>query len=182
MMTEFTSPERLTLWSLRAMAELGQSIYRDLKEKQLFAFLTRIRQPEELYIRTLYALFIAEQEVLPHLVSGDLPNGLSSMYEQVNKIVLNNRGALLVAQPGLRQGTFKPMDLLNDGTHVSFRAILTHHGWMQNPQLIPITLADEYDKHIRQYCENLKSMHEMFKAGQDREQVLAAVQDLHKYL
>jgi len=38
------------------MAELSQSICRDLAEKKIFAWISRLRPPEEIYIRTLYAL------------------------------------------------------------------------------------------------------------------------------
>jgi len=61
LMSAFAPPSEMTMWTLAAMAELAQSIYRDLEGKQVFAFHTRIRQPEELYIRTLYTLFVATE-------------------------------------------------------------------------------------------------------------------------
>jgi hypothetical protein len=160
------------------MAELGHSICRDLTDKKLFAFFTRMRQPEELYIRTLYALFVAPSAELPHLVSGAMPNGLSNMYRQVNATVLGGRGLLLNEQPGLRQGTFKPVDTLNDGAHASFRAMMTCIGWSRHPEQVPA--PDAYCKHIERYCAYLNYMYEMFQAGKDRQHVLAGVQNLHK--
>jgi len=65
----------MTAWTLAAMAELRESICRDLVNKKVFAFHTRVRQPEELYIRTLYALFVASKEEIPHILSGATPNG-----------------------------------------------------------------------------------------------------------
>ena len=61
-MAEFGPPDKITAWTLTAMAELRESICRDLVNKKVFAFHTRVRQPEELYIRTLYALFVASRE------------------------------------------------------------------------------------------------------------------------
>src|SRR5437868_4344294 len=52
LMIAFAPPAEMTEWTLAAMAELSQSICRDLENKKVFAFHTRIRQPEELYIRT----------------------------------------------------------------------------------------------------------------------------------
>src|SRR5216683_2951661 len=72
---EFAPPDKLTFWVLHAMAELRDSICRDLADKKIFAWHTRLRQPEELYIRTLYALFIAGEKELQHILSGAMPNG-----------------------------------------------------------------------------------------------------------
>jgi hypothetical protein len=159
------------------MAELGHSITRDLQDKKLFAFLTRMRQPEELYVRTLYALFVASSGELAHLVSGELPNGFSKMYEAVDELVFGKRGLLFAEQSGLRQGTFKPIDTLNDGAHVSFRAMFTCIGWVMNPQHVPD--PDRYTKHIQQYCQKLDYMLGMFNANKDRKDVLAGLQRLH---
>src|SRR5579864_4228289 len=77
LMVAFAPPVDLTMWTLAAMAELTQSICRDLESRNVFAFHTRIRQPEELYIRTLYTLFVATDEEIPHILSGATPNGLA---------------------------------------------------------------------------------------------------------
>ena len=78
-----------------AIAELGRSISRDLAEGKYFAWFTRMRQPEELYVRTVYALFIATEKELHHIISGETPNGLAGYYRAVNKIVFEGRGLLL---------------------------------------------------------------------------------------
>jgi hypothetical protein len=62
LMIAFAPPAEMTKWTLAAMAELAESICRDLENKKVFAFHTRVRQPEELYIRTLYTLFVASDE------------------------------------------------------------------------------------------------------------------------
>src|SRR5208282_4471397 len=80
LMIAFAPPTEMTKWTLVAMAELAQSICRDLENKKVFAFHTRIRQPEELYIRTLYTLFVATAKEIPHILSGAMPNGLSRLY------------------------------------------------------------------------------------------------------
>jgi hypothetical protein len=67
---EFAPPEKMTSWVLSGIAELRNSIDKDLKAGQMFAFLTRLRQPEELYIRTMYALFIASEKELHHIFVG----------------------------------------------------------------------------------------------------------------
>jgi len=179
LMMEFSPPEKMTAWVLAAMAELRESICRDLEEEKVFAWHSRLRQPEELYIRTLYALFVASDKELPHIISGDMPNGLSGLYSQVNKVVFEGRGLLQGSQPGLNPSTtFKPMDILNDGAHLSFRSFLTCMGWVKNPQYMPE--LERYRKYLNVYCNILNHMHGMFKANKEKKHVLAAVQILHR--
>lgn len=178
LMFQFAPPEQMTFWTLSAMAELASSICRDLNEGKVFAWLSRIRQPEELYIRTLYALFVASDAELPHILSGAMPNGLSNLYSKVNEVVFNGKGQLLVQQPGQSFGAFRAMDTLHDGAHASFRAFLTCIGLVRNPEGLPA--VDKYTKHLKTYCTYLNHMHEMFKAGRRKEDVLVAVKNLHR--
>jgi hypothetical protein len=177
---EFSVPEKLAYWVLGGMAELRESICRDLAEKKVFAWLTRLRQPEELYVRTLYALFIANDKELHHILSGAMPNGLSGMYSKVNALVFGGRGLLQAPQAGLNFGEFVPMDILNDGAHVSFAAFLTCIGIVKNPQYFPPDFPTIYFRHLTGYCKNLDYMHGMFKAGKERQHVLSGLINLHK--
>ena len=81
-MMAFATPAEMTKWTWVSMCELTASICRDLEAKKVFAFHTRIRQPEELYIRTLNALFIATNAEIPHILSGATPNGLAGLYTE----------------------------------------------------------------------------------------------------
>jgi hypothetical protein len=177
---EFAPSEKLTFWVLGGMAELRESICRDLADRRIFAWHTRLRQPEELYIRTLYALFIAGEKELHHILSGDPPNGLSGLYSKVNALVFEGRGLLQVSQPGLNYGASTAMETLNDGAHVSFPAFMTCIGLVKNPQHLPADFPDKYFKHLTTYCKYLDYMHGMFKAGKKKEDVLSGVISLHK--
>lgn len=163
---EFSSPEKMTDWVLTGMVELGNSIARDLGENMYFAWHTRLRQPEELYIRTLYCLFIASKEELPHVISGDQPNSFAAIYREVNKVVLGGRGLLLTPQPGL--GTSTPLDTLNDGAHASFRAFVTCIGMARYPEFLPPSVTEKYCEYIDKYCRYLKHMYGLFKAGRTK--------------
>jgi hypothetical protein len=160
------------------MAELNESICRDLMDGKAFAWHSRLRQPEELYIRTLYALFIATEKELHHILSGDPPNGLAHLYEEVNKVVFQGRGLLQVSQPGLKSGTHTPMDTLNDGAHASFRALFVSLGFARGLQALPS--PEIYCKHLATYCKYLDYMHGMFKAGKGKKDVLDGVISLHR--
>ena len=138
-----------------------------------------MRQPEELYVRTLYALFIAEEKELHHILSGDMPNGLTGLYSKVNAVVFEGRGLLQVERPGLSYGAFKPMDILNDGAHLSFRAVLTCIGWARNPESLQ-DYPEKYFKHLTTYCSYLEYMHGLFKAGRSKQDVLAVAINLHR--
>lgn len=178
LMIAFAPPAEMTKWTLAAMAELAQSICRDLESKKVFAFHTRVRQPEELYIRTLYALFVAPDDEIPHILSGATPNGFSRLYREVNRVVFEDRGLLLVQQPGQSYGTFAPIDTLHDGAHVSFRSFLACIGWVRNPDNLPS--VEKYCQHLKTYCDYLNYMHEMFKAGKRKEDVLVGIKNLHR--
>ncbi|HLI63286.1 MAG TPA: hypothetical protein VKV05_07785 [Terriglobales bacterium] len=109
LISTFAAPDKMARWVCAAISELGQSMQRDWTEKKTFAWLSRLRQPEELYIRTLYALFIANEKELHHVISGDPPNGISPLYDKVNEVVFGGRGILTTTQPG----SFKPMEFLH---------------------------------------------------------------------
>lgn len=174
----FAPPDLMTLWVRAAMGELRESICRDLAAKKVFAWHSRLRQPEELYIRTLYALFVASEAELHHILSGDMPNGLSRLYEGVNKLVFEGRGLLQVSLPASGAETFKPVDTLNDGAHASFRAFLTCIGFARNPGHLPS--PEKYCDHLAKYCAYLDYMHGMFKAGRQKADVLAGLQNMHR--
>jgi hypothetical protein len=175
----FASPANLTSCVHHAMAELRDSICRDLADGKLFAWHARLRQPEELYIRALYALFISGEKELPHILSGDMPNGLSGLYSKVNAVVFEGRGPLQVSQPGLNYGEFTPMDTLNDGAHISFKSLMTSISLAKNPNYIS-GYAGRYFEHLNTYCAYLNHLHGLFKAGRPKDVVLAAAINLHR--
>lgn len=178
MIAEFGPPEKMVAWVRSAIVELGQSIARDLADGRYFAWLTRLRQPEEMYIRTLYALFIASEKELHHIISGETPNGLAGYYRAVNEVVFQTNGLLLDDHPGLSYGKFKPMETLHDGAHASFKAFLTVIGMKKNPEWLPS--PDAYVQHLVAYCKYLDYMEGMFKAGKEKKHVLEGVINLHR--
>ena len=158
--------------------EFRDSIGGDLREKRWLAFQSRLRQPEELYVRTLYAWFVASDEELPHIISSEMPNGFSRLYTEVNRVVFDGRDPRLVSLQGLRYGTFTPMDTLNDGAHVSFHSFMACIGWALHPENAPP--VEGHWKFLTAYCNYLKYMHEMFKEGKSKADVLAGVKNLHR--
>jgi hypothetical protein len=176
---EFAPPERMTYLVLGAMAELRNSIHKDFEEGHTFVFLTRCRQPEELYIRTLYALFIANEKELHHLLSGDMPIGFSDLYKKVNEVVLEGRGSLLVEQSGLDYDSFVPIEFLNDGAHVAFSSVLTGIALARDKERFQ-RYGGKIFKHYTYYFECLAYMHIMFKDGKSKADVLAGLMNLLK--
>src|ERR1039457_2768242 len=108
----------LASWALAGMVELGNSILRDMGENQIFAWLTRLRQPEELYARTLYLLLLANDDEAAHMLSDARPNGFTALYTRVNEKIFGKRGVLNVKQAWLYSGEFTAMDTINHGAHV----------------------------------------------------------------
>src|SRR6266852_6765231 len=98
---EFSDPKKLAMWFKVGISDLRASMQRDLEEGRIFAYLARWRQPEELYCRALYVLFIAKPDELPHLFSGEMPNSFREIYRAVNQEIFEGRGILESPQPGL---------------------------------------------------------------------------------
>jgi hypothetical protein len=174
----FADPAQLTAWVKACIFELLGSVADDVKNHRLFAYMTRWRQPEELYYRTLYVLFVADEGELPHVFSGDMPNGFRAIWRRVNDVVFEGRGTLEKPLEGLSGEQFTPMDTINSNAHASFPAIITCVGLARNPEYqknIPRHL--EYWKHL---CDYLNYMEGMFKAGRTKKDVLAGVRNLHK--
>ena len=56
----FSDLGKVAGWTCASIAELGKSMADDVAAGRHFALITRTRQQEELYIRALYAMFIAD--------------------------------------------------------------------------------------------------------------------------
>jgi hypothetical protein len=160
------------------MAELKSSLISDVQEGRLFSWYTRMRQPEELYFRTLYVLFLAADDEIPHILSGSLPNSFSTIYDKVNEVIMGGRGDLTATKPGLVNGQFRMIDNLNDGAHVGFGALQMVVNLSQNPEYLSFLPA--YLKHIENYCIRIDYMRRMFEGGKDKKTVMEAMINIHR--
>ena len=95
----FSNPERLAEWVKCCIAELINSAIGDINKGRFFAYLTRWRQPEELYHRALYILFVADKAAIPHIVSGELPNSFSAIWKSVNQTVFDGKAPSINHSP-----------------------------------------------------------------------------------
>lgn len=71
----FSDPAKLASWVKTVLDELINSMKQDLEADRIAAYMSRLRQTEELYTRALYVLFVASPEEVAHVLSGDMPNG-----------------------------------------------------------------------------------------------------------
>jgi hypothetical protein len=62
----YTGPDKLLGWVQVSLSQIHDSILDDFKNNRHFGWLTRLRQIEELYFRTLYILFLIPDEEVPH--------------------------------------------------------------------------------------------------------------------
>ena len=173
----FSAPDKCLNWVLAGMAELRDSVTDDVRNNRLFGWITRMRQTEDLYFRTLYVLFLASDAEVPHVLSGDLPNSFSHIYGRVNEVMLEGRGEMTEAKPGLVSGEFRMIDALNDGAHAGFGAMQMIVMIAQNPEHTPDFAA--YLKHLEIYCTRLEYMRRMFEGGKDKRTVMDALINLH---
>jgi hypothetical protein len=178
MMREFSQPERLTQWSLAAMVDLRESIIADIQANRAFAWQTRLRQVEEIYIRALYVLFVAKDDELPHIFSGATPNSVTELYRKVNPLVFEGRGEWEIRKPGESFLQFTPLEILHSSGHASFGAILTAISFIRSPETA--LNVEGYVKHLDTYCVRLDYMHNMFKADKSKGDVLGGMIAMHR--
>jgi hypothetical protein len=172
-------PAKVAQWTLGAIAELGKSMAADLAADRRFALLTRSRQQEELYIRALYAMFIATPDEVVHIMSDALPNGFSAMYKKVNQSIFGGKGLLDVVHPGLTFGTFSAMAQINSAAHVSFSTMMQVIVLGPDAEYLKPFKNGEYFDHISVYCSYLDNIQKLFKAGKTKTEVLTQLIDWH---
>lgn len=175
----FSDLARVAEWTCASIAELGKSMADDLAAGRYFALITRTRQVEELYIRALYAMFIADPSEIAHILSDATPNSFSEMYRKVNHSIFGGKALLEVSQPGLTSGTFSAMGTINSGAHASFSTMLMVRGLVKNPQYRAAFTDGRYFDHVSVYCSYLDHARKQFAAGKDKATVLAELTELH---
>jgi hypothetical protein len=175
----FSDLAKVAHWTCACIAELGKSMADDIAAGRRFALITRTRQQEELYIRALYAMFIADPGEVAHIMSDATPNSFSEMYRKVNQLIFGGKGLLEVKQPGLTSGTFTAMGTINSGAHASFSTMLMVIGFAKNPEYFKAYTNGEYFDHISIYCSYLDHVGKQFAAGKDKVTVLAELTELH---
>ena len=175
----FSDLARVAEWTCASIAELGKSMADDVAAGRYFALITRTRQQEELYIRALYAMFIADLGEVAHIMSDATPNSFSEMYRKVNQTIFGGKGLLEESQPGLTSGTFTAMGTINSGAHASFSTMMTVVGLVKNPLYLAAHTDGRYFDHISVYCSYLDLARKQFAAGKDKVTVLAELIELH---
>lgn len=174
------SPGEVIDWTKRCIVELIQSVIDDVNQGRIFAYLTRWRDPEELYTRALYAMLAAPADHLPHIFSGDTPNGFAAMWKKVNEIVFEGNGTLFKEQVGLDGAVFTPMDTLNQNAHNSFSTMLTTISVVRSKPEESQHRIKKHVEHWQKYVEYLNHIEQLFRAGRKKEDVLQATINMHR--
>jgi len=167
-------------WTKRCIVELIQSVIDDVNKGRMFAYLTRWRDPEELYTRVLYAMFVAPADHLPHIYSGDMPNGFAAMWKKVNEIVFEGNGTLFKEQVGLDGEVFTTMETLNQNAHNSFSTMLTTISIVRSKPEEWHSRIKKHVEHWQKYVEYLNHIELLFRAGRDKVDVLQAIINMHR--
>ncbi len=177
---DFSDLAKIAGWTCASIAELGKSMADDIAAGRHFALITRTRQQEEVYIRALYAMFIADPGEVAHIMSDATPNSFSEMYRKVNQTILGGKGLLEDSHPGLTSGSFTAMSTINSGAHASFSAMLMVVGLVKNPQYLAAFTDGNYFDHISVYCSYLDHARKLFATGKGKAAVLAEIVELHR--
>jgi hypothetical protein len=174
----FSDPANFTYMIECCIYELSKSLADDAREGRVLAYFTRLRQSEELYYRSLYVLFIADQGELPHIFSGKRPNSFSEMWRKVNQVILEGRGAIetkLADQDGQESSA---LEMMHNSAHVSFATIMTCVGIAGHAERDQLT--DKHLAHLRRLLAYLEHMKALFRAGRPKSLVQDVVTKLHR--
>jgi hypothetical protein len=119
----FDTPVVIAEQAVININQLRESLRDDMKSDRSFAFLSRFRQIEELFHRTLFGLFAATPEELPHFLSEARPNSFDFIFKLLNERVCNGRLKLdkrVIRTVGLPDQTL--WSIISQAAHVSMRA------------------------------------------------------------
>jgi len=175
----FAKPEQLAEWVKLCIVELVQSVIDDVNQGRFFAYLTRWRQPEEMYHRALYMLFVADKTEIPHIASGETPNSLAAMYRQVNRVVYHGKGTLEEKQMGMNGEEFTAMNTLNNSAHASFATIVTTIYVSKNREKWK-PIIEKHVAYWKLLCDSLDHVEKGFKAGKSSAEVLSEFKQFRK--
>jgi hypothetical protein len=174
------SPAEVIDWTKRCIVELVQSVIDDVNKGRIFAYLTRWRDPEELYTRVLYAIFVAPPDHHPHIFSGDMPNGFAAMWKKVSEVVFEGNGTLFKEQVGLDGKVFTTMDTLNQNAHNSFSTMLTTISIIRSQTEDWQPRIKKHVEHWQKYVEYLNHIEQLFRLGRKKEDVLQTIINMHR--
>lgn len=168
----FDDPVHLTVFVRTAMTQLLLSMQDDWKNKRQFAWFCRMRQPEELFYKTLYAIFFASAEERHHMISGEMPNGIVPYYTKVNNELYAAKGKLTETLPGLPPDSVlnTPLEVLHSGAHTAFSALLTGYAFATNPKLEPY--VDKMHMKVEINVHRIDWIHRLFLKGHTRHEIL----------
>ncbi len=130
-------------------------------------------------MRCVYVVLLAPDDEIPHIFSGDTPNGFDFVYDQFNKRVLDGKGMVTETKPGLTFGNVTPMKMVHNAAHVSFQTLLTGKASKEHPTEKLGDLSGRYIQHIETYRMYLHHSGQLFAAARDKGVILQALRNLH---
>jgi hypothetical protein len=175
----YTEPDKLLGWAQVSLGQIHDSIIDDYRQNRHFGWITRLRQIEELYFRTLYITFLIPDNEIPHWLSGAPPNSLTAIYKEVNEKILKGKGKLTDVQTGTGLGQFTPMNFLHSGGHANYKA-MQHVAAFELAKIVPS--IEPFLKHVQTYIDRIDHMRKMFEAGRDKKTVQRAIVNMHRPL
>jgi hypothetical protein len=170
--------QELTTLVSQALLQIRDSVSDDSKNARTFGWISRLRQVEELYHRSVYVLLLCPDSEVPHIFSGNTPNSFDFVYSKVNEAVFGGRGTLKDTKPGLTYGNFTPMKTIHNAAHASFQSLMTWKG----SQMFPESLEDWHPKflqHIETYRTYIEYIGKLFEAGRAKAVILTALRNMH---
>ena len=173
-----TPPAVYLGWVRDSLRELRKSMCDDNDKGRHLSWMSRIRLVDELYFRTLYLFFIADQSEIPHLLSGDTPNSLTHLYRRVNEEILLGLGTLNVKQNHPHFVEFSHLTWRHGSAHGSSVVLLFVNFDREPPA------SNNFNEYLAAYLDvylqNISVFANAFFNGLNRDSVKALAIDLHR--
>jgi hypothetical protein len=173
MLAYANTPQVYLWWVKNTLLELRASMADDGKNGRRASWLSRVRLVEELYYRVLYLLFVAAPGEAPHVLSGEPPNSISIIHDQVNDELFDSSWTLKQGLGGSSSPSL--LKLLHIGAHGAYPMLYLLHLDKETDLGLDVYLKEVLDV----YLERIQKIGEMLVEGITIQHVKDRIIEMH---
>jgi hypothetical protein len=160
------------------MAEIGASMRNDAANNRKGAFIARLRDYKECYLKGLWVGLMATPEEIVHDASGEKPRlTLTKLVKRVGKTVFDDQSKVSASSLTQRKTKFEAMDILTTSMRLT-PLFLLHWGLMSD--LEAKRMYDGILKNMQTETAQLKYVSGALKAAKRKQDILGSLRQLVK--
>jgi hypothetical protein len=171
-------PWKLVHDYMSVMVEIGLSMRNDANNNRKGAFIARLRDYKECYLKGLWVGLMATPEEIIHDASGEKPRlTLTKLVRRVGTAIFDDESKVSTRRLTERNTKFEAMDILNSSMRLT-PLFLLHRGLMSN--LEAKCMYDSVLKSVEMETTQLKYISGALKADKRKKDILKSVRQLVK--